>query len=473
MILVDSTIVSVAMPALMAAFDANITHVAWVTSAYLLAYAVPLLTMGRLGDRIGPKRVYMAGLVVFTLASLACGLAPSMPVLIGARLVQGLGAAMMTPQTMAVITRTFPAERRGGAMAIWGATAGIATLAGPIIGGLLIDAAGWRWIFYINIPVGIIALYLAWRLVPRLQTHSRRFDWLGVALSALGLFCAVFAIQEGDTFDWGQIWGPISVPLLLGLGAVLLVVFIWWQASQRGEPLVPLSLFRDRNFSVANLAISTVGFSVTAMIFPFMLYAQLVRGFSPTQAALLLAPQAVISIVLAPVAGRLVDRHHPRTMTTIGLTGFTISLLLFFLVLRAETPIWQILAVATLMGASQSFTFGPLSTSANRNLPMHLAGGGSGVFNTTRQMGAVVGSAAIAVLMQMRIAANVGGSGEMPPVEGMGAGLPPAIQGPMADAFAESMLLPAAVVALGIIAVLFFENSRHLMARTEAGARPA
>ena len=463
MILVDSTIVSIATPALMRHFQADINTVLWVTSAYLLAYAVPLLITGRLGDRIGPKRVYLAGLVVFTLASLWCGLTGSIAGLVAARVVQGLGASMMTPQTMSVITRTFPPENRGQAMALWGATAGIATLVGPILGGVLIDTLGWEWIFFVNVPVGIVGFVLAWRLVPALRTHTHTFDWIGVALSALGLFCGVFAIQEGEAFDWGHIWGPFSVPLLLGAGAALLVAFVWWQSRIRTEPLVPLALFRDRNFSLANVAIITVGFSVTAMIFPFTIYAQAVRGLTPTGAALLLAPQAVMSILLARPAGKLIDRTHPRLLAGIGLLGFALTLLAFSLVMRPQTPTWQILLVSTAMGVSTSLVWGPLSTSASRNLPRHMAGAGSGVYNTTRQMGSVLGSAAIAAFMQARLTANISGASTGPLLgSGSAEALPPVVSGAVSISLSQAMLLPAAVVLVGWLAALFFERPRHL-----------
>ncbi len=469
MILVDSTIVSIATPALMRAFDADINSVLWVTSAYLLAYAVPLLITGRLGDRVGPKRMYQIGLTVFTLSSLWCGLTGSIAGLIAARVVQGLGAAMMTPQTMAVITRTFPAERRGGAMALWGATAGVATLVGPIMGGVLIDALGWEWIFFVNIPVGVIGLILAWRLVPHLQTHSHSFDWAGVALSAVGLFCGVFAIQEGHTYDWGHIAGPFSVPLLLGVGAVLLVLFVWWQSRNTREPLVPLQLFRERNFSLANVAITTVGFGITAMMFPFMIYAQVVRGMSPTGAALLLAPQAVLSIILARPAGLLVDRVHPRAIAGGGLLGMALVVIWFSRVMTPTSETWQILLAAAFLGVSSSFVWGPISTTANRGLPVRLAGAGSGVYNTTRQIGSVMGSAAIAMFMEARIAAHLPGaasSGTMARMEGA-TSLPPMVAEPFAQALAESMLLPAGIVVIGWVASLFFEQSAHL--RNQAG----
>lgn len=257
MILVDTTIVSVANPSIMTALDTTMTATLWATSAYLLAYAVPLLITGRLGDRFGPRRIYLIGLVMFTLSSLACGLSSNIEMLIGARVFQGLGAALMTPQTMAVITRIFPPRERGSAMAIWGVTAGAATLIGPILGGFLLDSLGWEWIFFINLPVGLIAFVLTLRFVPVLPTNAHRFDWLGVVLSAVGMFLLVFGIQEGESFDWGMIWGPISVWSLIITGAVVLVLFFVWQKVQHGEPLIPLEIFRDRNFSVGTLVIIT------------------------------------------------------------------------------------------------------------------------------------------------------------------------------------------------------------------------
>ena len=195
MILVDTTIVSVATPAIISELHADMNSVVWVTSAYLLAYAVLVLITGRLGDRFGPKNLYLLGLTVFTLASLWCGFRPDRDA-DHRRVVQGLGAALLTPQTMAVITRIFPADRRGQAMALWGATAGVATLVGPILGGILVDALGWEWIFFINIPVGVVGFMLAVRLVPRSDPHAH-FDWLGVALSGVGMFLLVFGLQQG------------------------------------------------------------------------------------------------------------------------------------------------------------------------------------------------------------------------------------------------------------------------------------
>lgn len=467
MILVDVSIVSIATPALMADLDAGIEPVLWVTSAYLLAYAVPLLITGRFGDRYGPKRLYLIGLAIFTLASLACGLSPTIGWLVAARVVQGLGASMMTPQTMAVITRTFPPSRRGSAMALWGATAGVAFLVGPLLGGVLLDSLGWEWIFFINVPVGVIGFVAAARLVPTLEVHAHSMDWVGVGLSAVGLFLVIFGLQEGEGHDWGQLVGPITIPVLIGIGLLVLVGFVAWQARGPREPLVPLGLFRDRNFSLANLAITTMGLSVTAMMFPVLVWLQSVRGYSPTEAALLMAPQAVASIALAQPVGRLVDRIHPRILPTLGLGGFAVTL---FALSRLMTPDSSIVAVCvamTFVGVTGACIWGPLATTANRNLPIHLAGAGAGIYNTTRQVGSVIGSAAIAALMSARIAAHLGpqaaegfGGAEAASASA-GAQLPPRVAEALSSAFAESLLMPAAVLVIGALAAVCLEQMRH------------
>jgi EmrB/QacA subfamily drug resistance transporter len=466
MILVDTTIVTVATPAIISDLHADVNSVVWVTSAYLLAYAVPVLITGRLGDRFGPKNLYLVGLTVFTVASLWCGLTNSIEMLIAARVLQGLGASMLTPQTMAVITRIFPADRRGQAMALWGATAGVATLVGPILGGILVDALGWEWIFFINIPVGLVGFVLAVRLVPSLPTHTHRFDWLGVALSGAGMFFLVFGIQQGHKYHWN---GWVMTSILAGVA--LFVAFVVWQSKNRAEPLVPLTLFTDRNFSVSNFAISTMSFTATAMGFPTMLYAQLVRGYSPLSSALLFVPMAVVSIVMAPIVGRFTDKVHPRTLCGLG---FAITAFAIFLISRTLTPtgaVWHILVAMALLGLGMAGIWAPLAATATRNLPMQLAGAGSGVYNATRQVGAVLGSAAIAVLIDSRIAAH-GLSGGAEP-EGALQQLPAVVREPFSAAMQDAMLLPAAVLVLGLVSVLFFQLPRHLTARQSAHAGPA
>lgn len=464
MILVDTTIVAVANPAIKSALDPdtnNLDNVVWVTSAYLLAYAVPLLITGRLGDRFGPRTLYLIGLTVFTLASLGCGLSSTLTMLVVARAVQGFGAALMAPQTMAIITRTFPAANRGAAMGLWGATSGVAMLVGPLAGGLLVDGFGWEWIFFVNIPVGIIGFVAAWILVPKLPTHSHRFDWFGVALSAVAMFLIVFGLQEGEHYDWGQIWGPISVWALIAAGVVVLGLFIWQQAKTKSEPLVPLGLFKDRNFAMANIAIAAVGFAITAMSLPLMFFIQLARGLTPTESALLLIPMAVIAGVLSAPAGKLLDRVDPRVVLVPGIALVVLSLTMYAVLMNADTPIWMLLIPSALMGVGSAGMWGPLATTANRDLPVKLAGAGSSIYNTTRTVGSVMGSAAIAAFMQARLEANLPGAGDMD--AGFGSGqLPASVVDPFSAAMAQTIVLPAVVLAIGVIAVCFMYRPKAL-----------
>jgi EmrB/QacA subfamily drug resistance transporter len=472
MILVDATIVAVANPAIMAGLGAGYDTVIWVTSAYLLGFAVPLLLAGRLGDRFGPKNLYLVGLAVFTAASLWCGLASSIGMLVAARVVQGVGAALLTPQTLSTITRIFPPERRGVAMSVWGATAGVATLVGPLAGGVLVDGLGWQWIFIVNVPLGVVGLLLAMRFVPVLPTQRPGFDLLGMLLSGVGMFLIVFALQEGQSHDWAAwIWGCVA----LGVGA--LAGFVYWQSVNPREPLIPLQIFRDRDFSLSNLGIATVGFVVTGMILPLMFYAQAVCGLTPTRAALLTAPMAIATGVLAPLVGRIVDRSHPRPVVGFGFSALAIALTWLSFDMTPTTPIWRLLLPITLMGVGMAFIWSPLGATATRNLPSTLAGAGSGVYNTTRQVGSVLGSAGMAAFMTSRISAELPAGGAAPPGgEGVVARLPGFLHPPFASAMADSMLLPAFVALFGVIAALFLLGFGHrpaAPARDRAGVRAA
>ncbi|MDQ0238025.1 DHA2 family efflux MFS transporter permease subunit [Arthrobacter bambusae] len=479
MILIDTTIVSVANPRIMEGLHTDINAVIWVTSAYLLAYAVPLLITGRLGDRFGPKNLYLIGLVVFTLASLWCGLSGDIGMLIAARVVQGIGAAMMTPQTMAVITRIFPPDRRGAAMGLWGATAGMAILVGPILGGVLVDGLGWQWIFFVNVPIGVVAFVLVTRLVPKLTTHSHKFDVVGVLLSAAGMFLLVFGIQEGQSYKWGTVTGPITVWGLIVTGLVVLAGFVFWQwllERRGGEPLLPLGLFKDRNFSLGNTTIMAVGFTITAFPLPTIFYYQVVRGLTPTQSALLMIPMAVISGALAPFVGKLIDRINPRWFAAFGLLCLSGALFWTGTLLKPDTPIWMFLLPSALQGVANGFIWGPVSNATTRNLPPRSAGAGSGVFNTTRQIGAVLGSAAIAALIQSRLAAELPAAppGAAPAGEGGFTGkLPEFLHDGFSTAMSQSVLLPAFAILLGAVAALLFGKPKAVQGWGSPAAAPS
>jgi MFS family permease len=271
------------------------------------------------------------------------------------------------------------------------------------------------------------------------------------------MFFLVFGIQEGHQYDWNG-WVVASI----AGGLVALGVFIYWQSRNSAEPLVPLRLFRDRNFSVSNFAISTMSFTATAMGFPLMLYAQLVEDLSPMRSALLFVPMAVMSIILAPIVGRFTDKVHPRVLTGGGFAITAVSIFAISRVLTPDAPAWHILAGFALLGIGMAGIWAPLAATATRNLPMHLAGAGSGVYNATRQVGAVLGSAAIAVLMDARLAAHLPGVAAGSPEAGGGGALPRALHAPFSDAMSQSMLLPAAMMVVGLLSVLLFVTPRHL-----------
>jgi EmrB/QacA subfamily drug resistance transporter len=452
MIMVDSTIVAIANPTIMADLHIGYDAVVWVTSAYLLGYAVVLLVAGRLGDRFGSKNLYLIGLVVFTAASMWCGLAGSAAMLIAARIVQGIGAGVLTPQTLSTITRIFPPERRGVAVSLWGATAGVASLVGPLAGGVLVDGLGWDWIFFVNVPIGVAGLALAVWLVPELPTQAHRFDLVGVGLSGVGVFLIVFGLQQGQAAGWQPwIWATIVA------GAGFVSAFVYWQSVNTREPLIPLDVFSDRDFTLCNIGVAITSFASTAMMLPLTFYTQTVCGLSPTRSALLIAPMAIANGGLAPFVGRIVDRYHPRPVLGFGFSVLAIALTWLSFEMAPDTPVWRLVLPFTAIGVGMAFVWSPLTATATRNLPPQLAGTGSAVYNSVRQLGAVFGSAAMAAFMTWRIAA------EMPPnASSQDAGdgaiplqLPEFLREPFSAAMSQSVLLPAFIALFGIGTALF------------------
>lgn len=450
MILLDMTIVAVASPAIMNGLHTDMSKVIWVTSAYLLTFAVPLLITGRLGDRFGPKYLYLGGLAVFTLASLWCGWAGSIGSLIAARAVQGLGAALMAPQTMAVIGRIFPWDKRGAAMGVWGAVAGIATLVGPIFGGALIDNGGWQWIFYVNVPIGLIAFALGAWLIPVLPTNRHRFDIPGVIAVAIGMTALVFGIQQGNSYHWaGWVWG-----LIVG-GLVVLASFLVYQNRATIEPLVPLSLFRNRNFSLGNVATAALAAATTAQMVPSYFYLQTVRDLSPTRAALVFAPMAVVSGVLSPVVGKLSDKVPPRYLLTFGFAVFTAAVLWFVGLATPHGSIAWMCVMSVVCGIGSSCIWAPLPATALRSLPLERMGAASGIYNTTRQVGSVLGSAGIGALLTARMAAH-----SLPTSTGEAGALPDAVKAPYSSALTDSLYLTVILLAVCTVVAAFLTPTR-------------
>ena len=408
MILLDTTIVNVAIPSLSEGLGASLSEILWILNAYILVYAVLLITAGRLGDLYGPKLLFLSGLVIFTAASVACGFAQSPTQLIIFRIIQGLGGALLTPQTLSVITMIFPPDRRGAAFGVWGAIAGVATLAGPVLGGWLVTNFGWRWIFFVNLPVGIVALVMATIVMPNIKLNRRhRLDLGGVVLSTAALFLITFGLIEGQSYHWGKVWGPVTIVEIIVAGTVLLAVFLWLQYAERnGEPLIPFSIFADRNFSIMNFVVMSIAFGMFGMFLPLTIFLQSVLGLSALQAGLTFAPMSLISMFVAPFAGRLADRAG-KWILFAGMSLFATGMGLVIASSRLGMSRWHLLPALIVAGFGLGMTFAPLQTVAMRNVVPRMAGAASGVINTTRQMGGVVGSAAVGALLQAQLAAKL------------------------------------------------------------------
>ena len=408
MILLDTTIVNVAIPAMSTGLNATLDQILWVINAYLLVYTVLLITAGRLGDLFGQRNLFAIGLFVFTVASALCGLAQNSDQLIAARILQGTGGALLTPQTLAIITSIFPPERRGAAFGIWGGVAGLATLAGPTAGGAIITYIDWRWIFYINVPIGILALVATFLIVPDLRPGRRHgWDIVGIIVATAGLFAIVFGLIEGQKYSWGQVdsYG-ITIPEIIGAGAALIVLFLLWERFQR-EPLLPLNLFANRNFAVANWIAAAISFGMLSMFLPFTIYLQSARGFSALVAGLTLAPMSVTSMFVAPFAGRFADKVGGKYILMAGITLFTIGMASVALVAGPDSTWINFLVPAIVAGAGMGMTFAPMTTVAMRNIEPRVAGSASAVLNTIRQLGAVIGSAVVGALLQNQLATTL------------------------------------------------------------------
>jgi EmrB/QacA subfamily drug resistance transporter len=409
MTLLDLTIVNIAIPNMIDELHASLDDVLWVLNAYALVLAVLVITAGRLGDLFGPRAMFSAGITVFTAASAACGFAPGPAWLIGFRAVQGLGAAMLMPQTLTIVTRIFPPERRGAAFGIWGAVAGLATIAGPVLGGLLVTAFDWRWIFFVNLPIGVAVLAVTPVIVPRLAPGQRhRLDILGVTLASLALLAICYGLVEGERYDWGTVTSFITIPLIIGAGIVLLAVFLLVQKlRQAREPLIPFALFRNRNFTLMNWVSFTLSIGMLGIFLPFTIYLQSALGFSALKAGLTLAPSSLVMIAVAPFLGRATDKIGGKYILMSGLTLFAAGIGWAVLVARPDSSWQDFLAPMIVAGLGMGGTFAPLTTTAMREVEPTMAGAASGMLNTVRQVGSVIGTAAVGALLQNRLVASL------------------------------------------------------------------
>jgi EmrB/QacA subfamily drug resistance transporter len=412
MILLDTTIVNIAVPALTAGLHASLDQVLWIVNAYTLTYAGLLIIGGRLGDIYGAKRLFLVGLAVFTTASALCGLAHVPAVLIAARALQGIGGALLTPQTLAILTVTFPAERRGAAFGTWGAVAGLATIAGPTFGGWLVTSLNWRWIFYVNLPIGIVTFALAARYVPDLRFNRRhRLDLAGAALASLGLFLICAGLIEGPSHRWGTVWSFVTIPLILAAGVTSLVAFAAQQRAHRDrEPLIPAGTYADRNFAVMSGVIAAISFGMLGLFLPLVIFLQSVLSLSALQAGLVLAPMSLASIASAPLAGRLADRYGGTDWLIAGLVLWAGGIGLVLWSIRIYYDRGQLITGLVVAGFGLGMTFAPLQSIAMHRVQPQRASAAAGLMNTARQLGAVLGSTVTGALLQAQLAARLGPS---------------------------------------------------------------
>jgi EmrB/QacA subfamily drug resistance transporter len=414
MILLDTTIVNIALPSLTTGLAASLDQVLWIVNAYTLVYAGLLITGGRIGDLCGQKRMFLAGLALFTAASAAAGFAHSPAQLITARAVQGIGGALLTPQTLALVTMTFPPHRRGAAFGVWGAVAGLATLAGPTVGGWLVTGFGWRWIFYVNLPIGLATLVLAWFLLPdlRLNRHHR-LDWPGTALASAGLFALCFGLIEGPSHRWGAVWGPVGIPVILAAGLGLLIWFGWQQRRPANrEPLVPPGIYRDRNFALMSAVIAAISFGMLGLFLPLVIFLQSILSMSALQAGLILAPMSLASVASAPFAGRLADRVGGKDILIGGLVLWAGGIALVLWSVRLYYDRTQLIWGLVIAGLGLGMTFAPLQSIAMANVQARAASAAAGLINAARQLGAVLGSAVTGAILQAQLASRLGPSAE-------------------------------------------------------------
>jgi EmrB/QacA subfamily drug resistance transporter len=399
MIMLDNTVVNVALPSIQRDLHMQLSELEWIVSGYALTFAALMLIGGKLADAYGRRLIFVLGIAIFTLASLACGLASSGDALIGARVAQGVGAAMMNPATLSIIAVTFPPRQRGTAIGLWAGVSALALALGPLVGGLLTEHAGWNWIFFINIPVGVLAIAASFLLIDesRDETHER-LDIPGLLSSGIGLFALTYGLIEANNYGWGsaRIVGAFVV------AAVALVVFVLLERHRRA-PMLDLTLFRNRTYVGANLAMLLVALAMFGVFFFVSLYMQNVLGYSAVQAGAAFLPMTVLIIVIAPLSGRLSDRWGSRWLMAGGMVLLAIQLT-YFSQLPTDATFWRLLPALVIGGFGMSMTMTPSSAAAMRAVPVEKAGVGSAVLNACRQVGGSTGIALMGAIMASQLA---------------------------------------------------------------------
>jgi EmrB/QacA subfamily drug resistance transporter len=444
MIMLDNTVVNVALPSIQEDLGADLSELEWVVAGYALTFAALMLIGGKVADAYGRRLIFVVGIVVFTLASLACGLADSSEMLIAARIVQGAGAAMMNPATLSIIAATFPPAQRGAAIGIWAGVSALALAIGPLVGGLLTEHLGWNWIFFVNVPIGMLGIAASFLLIDESKdsTHER-LDLPGLATSALGLFALTYGLIEANTYGWssGRIVGTFAV------AAVALVSFVLLERHQRA-PMLPLELFKNRTYTGANTAILLVALAMFGVFFFVSLYMQNILGFSAVEAGAAFLPMTILIILIAPIAGRTTDRIGSRALMTVGMALVSLQLL-YFSQLGTDASFWNLLPGLLIGGAGMAMTMTPSAAAATRAVPVDKAGVGAAVLNTFRQVGGSLGIALMGAIMAHEAGGNWTTESFM-------------------DGFERALLIAAAIALLGAVVSFVLVRPHEL-----EGAEPA
>ncbi len=402
MAMLDNTVVNVALPTISRELGAGVSGLQWIVDGYVLAFATLLLTGGIAGDRFGRRRTFLIGLMVFTAASLLCGLSQSTGQLIGARALQGVGAALLMPGTLSILTVTFPPEERAKAIGIWAGVSGLALALGPTAGGLLVEHVGWESIFFLNAPIGLIALVVAFRVVEESYSPQvRHLDFVGLGLGTLGLFSITYGLIEANAFGWfdARIMGSLS------FGAVMLGAFVSWEYASP-KAMMPLQFFGIPAFSAGNAVAVALSMGMFGTFFFFSLYMQFVRGYTALETGVRILPLTGLIFLVAPEAGRLAQKNGSRWPMTIGpiLAGSGL-----FLLSRVgiDTDYNVMIPILMMMGIGMGLTMAPMTAAVMGAVGHERAGLGSAMTNTSREVGGVLGIALLGTLLTTKLQASI------------------------------------------------------------------
>ena len=449
MVMLDNTVVNVALPSIQRDLHAQISDLEWIVNGYTLTFAVLIATGGRLGDIFGRRRMFLTGVVIFAVTSATAGLAQDSSMLIASRAVQGIGAALMMPATLSIVTHAFPASERGKAIGTWAGVSALALSIGPVVGGFLTEHVSWRAIFFINLPVAVgavIATVFAVR-ESRDDTVERRVDYPGVVALTAGLTAVVLALIEGNSWGWSS---PQIIALLVG-GAVALAAFVAIELRARA-PMVEFGLFKTRQFIGSNIVAFIITFAMMGSFFFMALYMQDVLGYGALEAGVRFLPTTMVIAVVAPLSGRLADRLGPVWPMSAGLAILSVSMFMFSRI-DVSTTYSGLIVPFVLMGIGIALVMSPMSTAAMNAVSVQKAGVASGVLQMSRMIGGTVGVAATGAIFQSQL-----GSG-FDPASLVGA--PEQAQAIFVDALSSAMLLAAGVVVLGfVVAVALLRGAR-------------